>query len=114
MQYHTIASEEDEQLWQQIIAMEGQPFTTARGLEYTYHVKRNRNGEMLGEIIFDRKEKTVTRNTILLAYQKAREVQTAEGCVSGPKKLGVFGASYLYPIFLHMGICSKEPPSEAE
>ncbi|MBQ3374107.1 MAG: hypothetical protein II885_17790 [Oscillospiraceae bacterium] len=114
MQFHTIASEEDEQLWQKIIAMEEQPFTTARGLEFSYQVKRNRNGERLGEIIFDRKEKTVTRNTILLAYKKAIEVQTAEGCVSGPKKLGVFGASYLYPIFLHMGICSKEPQPKTE
>ena len=114
MQYHTIASEEDELLWQRIISLEGQSFTTARGLEFTYHVKRNRNGEMLGEIIFDRKEKTITRNTILLAYKRAIEIQAAEGCVRGPKKLGVFGASYLYPIFLHMGICSKEPQLKTE
>lgn len=107
MQYHTVVSDEDERLWQQIISLEGQLFTTARGLEYSFHVKRNRQGEMLGELIFDRKEKTVTRNTILLAYHNATEIQAEEGCVSGPKKLGVFGASYLYPIFLRLGICTK-------
>ena len=112
MLYHTVASEEDEQLWQRIIALEGQTFKTARGLEYRYRVKRNRQGEMLGELIFDRKEKTITRATLLLAYQKAVEIQRTEGCVSGPKKIGVFGASYLYPIFLHMGVCTKKPSSQ--
>ena len=107
MLYHIVASEEDEQLWQKIISLEGHPFKTAKGLEYSYHVKRGRKGELLGELVFDRREKTITRATILLAYQKALDVQKAEGCVSGPKKLGVFGASYLYPIFLHMGVCTK-------
>ena len=32
--------------------------------------------------------------------QKAQEL----GCVTGPKQLGVFGASYLYPVFLRLGI----------
>lgn len=107
MQYHRVVSEEDEKLWQQIVALEGHKFATARGLEFRYHVKRNRGGEALGELVIDRKEKTVTRNTVLLAYERAKAVQAAEGCVSGPKKLGVFGASYLYPVFLYLGICSR-------
>ena len=57
--------------------------------------------------MIDRKEKTITRNTVLLAYEKALELMETEGCVSGPKKLGVFGASYLYPVFLKLGICRK-------
>ena len=57
-------------------------------------------------------EKNITRATLLLAYQKAVEIQRTEGCVSGPKKIGVFGASYLYPIFLHMGVCTKKPSSQ--
>ena len=47
-----------------------------------------------------RKEKSVTRASILVAYKKAQEL----GCVTGPKQLGVFGASYLYPVFLRLGI----------
>ena len=109
MNYHTIATPEDESIWAQIISLEGQSFRTARGLEYTYRIKRNKDGFLLGEILFERKEKSVTRATLLLAYQNAVAVQQTEGCVSGPKKLGVFGASYLYPIFLHLGICSRRP-----
>jgi hypothetical protein len=55
----------------------------------------------------DRKEKSITRATVMIAFHRALEVQAQEGCVSGPKKLGTFGASYLYPVFLHLGICSR-------
>lgn len=58
--------------------------------------------------MIDRKEKTITRNTVLVAYENAVELMDTEGCVSGPKKLGCFGASYLYPVFLELGICRKE------
>ena len=105
MNYHTVKSETDDQIWQMIVDHAGQTFRTARGLEFTYTIKRNRAGELLGEIVIDRKQKTITRNTVLLAYERARELMDIEGCVSGPKKLGVFGASYLYPVFLELGVC---------
>ena len=108
MNYHTVKSETDEQIWQMIVYHAGETFRTARGLEFTYTIKRNRAGELLGEMVIDRKEKTITRNTVLLAYEMARELMESEGCVSGTKKLGVFGASYLYPVFLELGICKKE------
>jgi hypothetical protein len=38
-----------------------------------------------------------------MAYKKAVEL----GVVTGPKKLGVFGASYLWPIFVELGVCRK-------
>ena len=78
MLYHTIVSEEEDRLWQDIIAMEGCSFRTSRGLMYSYRVKRSKSGDLLGEIIVDRKEKTITRATIWLAYQKAREIQSVE------------------------------------
>lgn len=65
-------------------------------------------GKPLGELVIDRKEKTITRNMVLLAYEKALELMETEGYVSGPKKLGVFGASYLYPVFLELGICRRK------
>ena len=105
MNYHTVRNETDEQIWHQIVDHAGQTFHTARGLEFSYTIKRNKAGELLGEMVIDRKEKTITRNTVLLAYEKARKLMENEGCVSGPKKLGVFGASYLYAVFLEMGIC---------
>lgn len=108
MNYHTINSDADEFIWRLMLAHAGEMFTTARGLPFTYHQKVSRAGEPLGELVIDRKEKTITRNTVLLAYERALELMASEGCVSGPKKLGVFGASYLYPVFLSLGICKKE------
>ena len=61
------------------------------------------------ELFFNRKEKSVTRATVMQAFRKAREVQQTEGFVSGPKKLRTFGASYLYAVFLRLGVCQKEP-----
>ncbi|MBR1472479.1 MAG: hypothetical protein IJ600_12675 [Lachnospiraceae bacterium] len=108
MNYHTISSEKDEYIWNLLLAHAGETFHTARGLSFVYHQKRGRDGQPLGELVIDRKEKTITRNTVLLAYGKALELMETAGCVSGPKKLGVFGASYLYPVFLELGICRKE------
>ena len=36
--------------------------------------------------------------------ETAQKVMETEGCVKGPKKLGVFGASYIYPIFLELNL----------
>lgn len=59
-------------------------------------------------VFFNRKEKSVTRATVMRSFHQARTIQESEGCVSGPKKLGTFGASYLYPVFLRIGVCSKK------
>ena len=56
----------------------------------------------------ERKETSITKATIMLAFQKAIQIQNEQGCVSGPKKLGSFGASYLYPIFLRIGFITRE------
>ena len=54
-----------------------------------------------GEIKVNRNEKTITRATIELAYQRAIEMS---GVVTEPKKLGVFGAIYLYPMLVRFGV----------
>lgn len=81
-------------LWTALVAFAGHPFSTAKGLEFTYRVKGY-------EIFVDRKEKSITRSSVELAYRRALEL---EGNVTGPKKLGIFGASYLYPVFIRLGI----------
>ena len=58
------------------------------------------------------KAKKVTRATVMIAFQKAIEIQNAKGHVSGPKRIGTFGASYLYPVFLKLGIISRRPVYE--
>lgn len=57
-------------------------------------------------MFIDRKEKSITKATVMLAFANTQKLQQQEGCVSGPKKIGTFGASYLYPIFLRLGVCT--------
>lgn len=96
-------------LWNTIKAFEGYPFSTAKGLRFSYVVKRGKNGLPTSEIIIDRKEKTITKSTIFMAFYKAVELQKHQGYISGPKQIGGFGASYLYPMFLRFGMIRRTP-----
>ena len=89
-------STEENELWEKLKENQDRVWKTARGLEFRYRIEGN-------EMFIDRKEKSITRSTVNMAYEKAIELKT----VTGPKKLGVFGASYLYPVFLELGICTK-------
>ena len=95
------APDAEECLWDAIVAYAGYRFLTEKGLPLKYTVEG-------GEVFFNRKEKSVTKSSVMMAFKQARRIQEAEGCVSGPKKLGTFGASYLYPVFLRIGVCSKK------
>lgn len=83
------------------------------GFPFSYSVKRGRNGEYVKELLISRKEKskTITASTINRALETALEAQKADGCVKGLKKLGTFGASYLYPIFCEFGLISRTAQS---
>ena len=106
-------------LWRCVIVFEGYPFSTSgrgsrSGVEYTYQVSRK--GGLGGKhyagdsvkgygnelwVVMDgeKKEKSISRSTVELGFQKYLEVLKTEGAVTGPKKLGVFSASYLLPMF---------------
>lgn len=101
---HKVESSLDDELWAMILENEGKEFTTLRGLPFTYEIKKNSKSEQLGEIVISRKTKTITRATVLLAYNNAHTIMCDEGFVKEPKKLNVFGASYLYPIFIKLGL----------
>ena len=90
-----------EQLWEAVLLFAGFPFHTAKGLKFSYTVRGN-------ELFVDRKEKSITRATVELAYRKALSSR-----IIGPKQLGVFGASYLYPMFVRFGII-KAAKSESD
>ena len=87
------------ELWNNIILHQGETFITSgrgnrSGVTFTYSIRG-------AEMFVDRKEKSITRATVLRAYHRAIEF----GVVTGPKKLNVFGASYLLPIFKRIGVC---------
>lgn len=84
-------------LWDAFTAFAGYPFVTAKGLRYTYEIKGH-------EIFFSRKEKSVTWASVKIALGAAIELQRSGLKITGPKKLRCFGASYLYPVFIRIGV----------
>lgn len=88
----------EELLWEALMLFQGDSFYTAKKLEFTYTIKGN-------EMFVSRKEKSITRATVNMSFRKAVAL---DGFVSGPKKLGTFGASYLYPMFIRFGIIMND------
>ena len=85
-------------LWSTIEIFSGYSFTTVKGLRFRYAVNGN-------EIQINRKKKSITRSSVKVALKVTLE---KKGNISGPKKLEVFGASYLYPMFLRFGLIDTE------
>lgn len=86
-----------ELLWQVLCELQKIPFYTVKGIQFTYHVRGY-------EMFVDRKEKSITQATVLLSAQRVLERQNQGIAITGPKKIGTFGASYLYPIFRKIGL----------
>ena len=104
-------------LWDAVVAYQNQPLRTLSGLEFSYTVKHNKNGEYSGELLVSRKEtsKTLTRSSVMLAFHKVLEqieVTEKDGTVlfappsyKGPKAIGqIFGISYIFSLFLALGL----------
>ncbi len=92
-----VSGELDELVWETLKAFQGECFYTAKGLEYSYRIKGN-------EMFVDRKDKSITRATVTIALENAVRLQRFGNVITGPKRLGTFGTSYLYPIFLRIGL----------
>ena len=90
-------TKEEMAFWERLKEHQNRDFDTARGLQFQYRIVGS-------EMIVTRKEKSITMASVMLAYRRARDLRV----VTGPKQLGVFGASYLYPVFLRLGICTRE------
>ena len=100
----------EDEVWNKIAEMQDEVFKTSGrngkgGVEFTYRIKKDKNGSWCGEMFVSTKEKSITRSTVMQAYRKALELG---GIVTGPKKLGTFGASYLYSIFIKLEIIKQE------
>ena len=98
-----IFSELDQMLWDVLLKHENFAFTTTRELKFKYTIKG-------GELFVNRKEnsKSLTKSSIFMAFHNAIRLQYQDGFVKGPKKLGTFGASYLYAIFIKFGIITNK------
>ena len=83
-----------DEVWERIREKEGRCLKTYSGLDFSYTVKGH-------ELFISRKDKSITFSSVKKALE---EVEKLNGIVSGPKKLGVFGDSYLYSIFIVIGV----------
>lgn len=92
-------------MWDVLVSLEGEVFETTKHLSYSYTIKGY-------EIFVSRKDKSITRSTVNLSLWNAMELQKAGLPVSGPKKLKTFGASYLYPVFVEIGVIVREPDGQ--
>lgn len=81
---HMEAEDAEIYLWKAIEVFSRYPFATEKGLSMKYTVRG-------GEIFFNRKEKSVTKATVMKAFRQARQIQAEKGFVKGPKELGTFG-----------------------
>lgn len=77
-------------LWELLIQMQGQEFSTAKGMVFTYSIHGH-------GLYVDRKQTPISRSSVFVAYRKALACPEA---IQGPKSLGVYGASYIFPLFL--------------
>ena len=93
----SVYSEEENALWMTLIDNQNKVFYTMKQLPFQYSIKGN-------ELFVSRKDKSITRATVNRAYNRVKELMKSEGKISGPKKLGTFGASYLHSIFLDLNI----------
>lgn len=78
----------EECLWTHICKYQGKVFYTKKGLPFTYYIKG-------GELFASRRERSITKSTFEAAYKKIME---APEKVTGPKKLNVYGAPYVWAI----------------
>ncbi len=89
-----------ELFWQEITKHEGETFYTATGLDLQYSCRGY-------EIYFNRKSKSLTRSSLDMAYATLIALRRQHLKVTGPKKLKVFGASYVYAVMIGLGLIDK-------
>ena len=94
------AKEQEAELWELLKFLQGCVFLTAKGLKFTYKIRGD-------EMFVNRKSKSITQAAVSMAYNRAVELMKETGSVTGPKQLGTFGASYLYPVFVRIGVIRK-------
>lgn len=94
----------EQHLWETVLAYAGVKLKTYSGLQFTYEVRKGRNGEYTKELWIDRREnsKSLAWSSVLLAFNKIEEV----GCmVNRPKALGdIRGVTYIYGMFYRFGL----------
>lgn len=97
----------EETLWACVLAFQNEPFRTASGLPFSYHLKRGKRGAYTRELFVDRREKSksITWKTVVMSFETVRQMEGEKPLVDRPKAMGdLRGVSYIYPIFYRFGL----------
>ncbi len=90
----------EETLWNAMIVNQKRCYRTVKNLPFTFCISGN-------EMLVSRRDKSITRATVNTAYARVKALTEAGERVDGPKKLGCFGDSYIYPVFRVLGVIPK-------
>lgn len=106
---HIGMSDESLYLWRAVIAFEDYPFYTWEEREkFSYKISENVKEEECrvegcgSEIVVNGIEKSIPRETVILAYKRAREMNVVQS--AGALGIPEYGR-YLYSILLRLGVC---------
>lgn len=75
-------------VWPLLQQHQGETFYTAKGLPFTYTIRG-------GELFVNRRSKSITISTVANALEKIVALEMDGIPITGPKKIGCYGASYL-------------------
>lgn len=89
-----------EAIWQLLQQHQGETFHTAKSLPFTYTIRG-------GELFVNRRRKSITVSTVRRALEKITQLEAAGEVIAGPKKIGCYGASYLYPVLLALDVLER-------
>ena len=89
-----------QEVWAMLQAHEGETFYTAKGLPFHYLIHGR-------ELFVNRKNKSITISTVANALARIEAREAAGEAITGPKKIGCYGASYLYPVLLALDVLER-------
>lgn len=89
-----------QEVWAMLQAHEGETFYTAKGLPFHYLIHGR-------ELFVNRKNKSITISTVANALARIKAREAAGEAITGPKKIGCYGASYLYPVLLALDVLER-------
>lgn len=92
-------------LWDTICAFQNVPFFCKGSESYTYVVHDD-------ELELKGLNKVFCRNALNYSADKALFLRQHQSHVDRPERLGTIGASYIYPLFEKLGICTETTSAE--
>lgn len=94
-----------DQLWDTICAFQNVTFKCKGNETYTYEVHDD-------ELELKGLNKVFCRNALNYSADKALFLRQHQSHVDRPERLGTIGASYIYPLFEKLGICTETTSAE--